>query len=144
MFRYFIEHLFRVDDIPGTEILMLALGFALAQIINCIVLWAWFEKENRGFSKTLLRTLFQSFSSSVIMGFVAYLSLGLFDNVFNINTLIGIFMQGLCSGIIGIIALVIVLKLLGSFELKETVSTLHQKFWKMRPIVPDTSAEDLK
>ncbi len=143
MFRYFIEHLFRVDDIVGTEILMLALGFALAQIINCLILWVWFEKENRGFSVPLLKTLFQSFAASVIMGFVAYLGLGIFDNVFNINTLVGIFMQGFSAGVIGIIALVLVLKVLKSYELEETIDTLHKKFWNVRPIVPDTSPADL-
>ncbi len=144
IFRFFIEHLFRVDDIPGTEILMLALGFSLAQIINCIILWIWFAKEHSGFSSPLLKTLFQSFSASVIMGFVSYLCLNLFDNIFNINKVAGIFMQGFCSGIIGIIALVVILKLLKSRELEETILTLHQKFWKVRPIVPDTSATDLK
>ncbi len=144
IFRYFTEHLFRVDDILGTEILMLALGFSLAQIINCLILWIWFEKENKGFSSPLLKTLFQSFSASVIMGFAAYLCLGFFDNIFNINTLIGIFMQGFCSGIIGIIILIIVLKILKSPELEETISTLHKKFWKIRPIVPDTNVDDLK
>jgi putative peptidoglycan lipid II flippase len=143
MFRYFIENLFRVDDIVGTEILMLSLGFSLAQIINCIILWMWFGRENPGFSSSLLKTLFQSFSSSVIMGFVAYLCLGIFDNIFNINTVIGIFMQGFLSGIIGIIVLIIILKVLKSHELEETISTLHKKFWKVRPIIPDASPKDL-
>ncbi len=144
VFRYFTEHLFRVDDIPGTEILMLAFGFSLAQIINCVILWLWFEKENEGFSLPLLKTLFQSFSASVIMGFVAYLALGVFDNVFNINTLVGIFMQGFSAGIIGILGFVIVLKILKSNELEETIVTFHEKFWKSRPIVPDTNVGDLK
>ncbi len=144
IFRYFIEYLFRVDDIPGTEILMLALGFSLAQIIDCIILWFWFEKENPGFSSSINKTLFQSFSASVIMGFISYLCLGIFDDVFNLNTLIGIFMQGFVSGIIGIASLVVILKLLKSQELEETIDTLHKKFWKIRPIVPDTSVDDLK
>ncbi len=143
-FRFFIEHLFRVDDIAGTEVLMLALGFSLAQIINCIILWKWFEKEHSGFSIPLIKTLFQSFSASVIMGFVAYLGLNLFNNIFNLNKTGGIFMQGFCAGILGIAALIIVLKLLKSREFEETVHTLHEKFWKVRPIVPDTSTTDLK
>jgi putative peptidoglycan lipid II flippase len=144
LFRYFIENLFRVDGIPGTEILMLALGFSLSQIVNCIILWIWFEKENLGFSSPIFKTLFQSFSSSVIMGFVAYLFLGVFVKFFNINTLLGIFMQGFCSGIVGIFVLIIVLKILKSHELEETIEALNQKFWKTRPIVPDTNPEDLK
>ncbi len=142
-FRYFIEHLFRVDDIAGTEVLMLALGFSIAQIVNCIILWIWFEKEYKGFSKPLLRTLFQSFSASIIMGFVAYLGLNVFVNVFDINTVLGIFLQGFCAGVIGIVTLIIILKVLKSVELDETIIALHKKFWKVRPIVPDTSATEL-
>ena len=91
-----------------------------------------------------MKTLFQSFSASVIMGFVSYLGLNLFDNIFNINKVAGIFMQGLCAGILGIIALIVILKLLKSIELEETIHTLHQKFWKVRPIIPDTNATDLQ
>jgi putative peptidoglycan lipid II flippase len=138
VFRYFIEHLFRVDDLIGTDVLMLALGFSLAQVLNCIVLWVLFERDFKGFSAPLLNTLFQTFSASVIMGFVAYLGLNIFDDLFNINTLVGIFMQGLCSGLLGILAFVIVMKSMKSVELEETIKTLHKKFWKVRPIVPDT------
>lgn len=136
-FKYFIENLFRVDDVDGSKILMIAFGFALAQIINCIILWIYFEKDFNGFSVPLLNTLFQSFSASIIMGFVAYLGLNIFDNIFNINTLVGIFMQGLFSGILGTIAGILVLKGLKSVELDETWTALHKKFWKVKTIVPD-------
>jgi putative peptidoglycan lipid II flippase len=139
MFRYFVENLFRVDDILGTEVLMLAFGFTLAQIINCIILWITFGREFNTFSSTLLNTLFKSFSASIIMGFVAYIGLNIFDNIFNINTLIGIFLQGLCAGIMGIISAVIVLKLLRSQELEEIWETLHKKIWKAKTIVPEMS-----
>jgi len=136
-FRYFIEHLFRVEDMVGSKILMIGFGFALAQIINCVLLWSSFEKDFKGFSKPLFKTVFQSFSASVIMGFVAYIGLNIFDNVFNINTLIGIFMQGFCSGIIGIIVGILVLKMLKSAELDESWNTLHKKFWKTKTVIPD-------
>ncbi|MFH1455101.1 MAG: lipid II flippase MurJ [bacterium] len=136
-FKYFIENLFRVDDILGSKVLMIAIGFTLAQIINCIILWIYFEKDFKGFSTPLFTTLFQSFSASIIMGFVAYMGLNIFDNIFNINTLIGIFMQGFCAGIFGIIAGLLVLKVLKSKELEETWKALHKKFWKVKIIVPD-------
>ena len=136
-FKYFIDNLFRVDDMVGSKILMIALGFSLAQIINCVILWMCFEKDFKGFSVPLFHTLFQSFSASVIMGFVSYVSLNIFDHIFNINTFIGIFMQGLCAGILGITASVFVLHALKSPELEETWNALHNKFWKVKTIVPD-------
>jgi putative peptidoglycan lipid II flippase len=136
-FRYFIEHLFRVEDITGSKILMLAFGFAFAQLLNCLILWLNFEKDFKGFSIPLFHTIFNSVSASIIMGFVAYIGLNIFDNVFNINTLIGIFMQGLLSGILGIIFAVIVLKALKSVELEESWKAFHKKFWKVKTVVPD-------
>ncbi|MGB8815698.1 MAG: murein biosynthesis integral membrane protein MurJ [Minisyncoccia bacterium] len=138
-FKYFIENLFRVDGLLDTSVLMLALGFSLASIVNCIMLWIMFEKSFKGFSKPVLGTLFQSFSASVIMGSVSYLCLNLFVNVFNINTFFGIFGQGFVAGTIGIASGVIILYLLGSEELMETWHTLHMKFWKVKTIVPETT-----
>lgn len=137
MFQYFIESLFRVSGIEGTSVLMLPLGYTLAVFINCILLWICFNKQFVGFTKSLRNTLFHSFSASVIMGLVSYLSLNIFDNIFNINTTFGIFMQGFLSGIIGIIVGVIVLKLLKNKEIEEIWITLHHKIWKAKPLPAD-------
>jgi putative peptidoglycan lipid II flippase len=137
VFQYFIESLFRVSGIEGTSVLMLPLGYSLAIFINCIMLWVCFGKEFVGFTKSLRDTLFHSFSASVIMGSVAYFCLNIFDNILNINTVFGIFMQGFLSGIIGIIIGVIVLKLLKNKEIEEIWITLHHKIWKAKPLPAD-------
>jgi len=137
VFQYFIESLFRVSDISGTSVLMLALGYSLGISINCILLWVCFNKEFAGFSKALWGTLLHTFSASVIMGFISYLSLNLFDDLFNLNTTFGIFMQGFLSGILGLIAGIIILKLLKNKELEEIWRTLHHKIWKVKPLPAD-------
>jgi len=139
LFQYFIEALLRVSDISGTVVLMLPLGYTLAVLINCILLWKCFAKDFVGFTKSLQGVLFHSFSTSVIMGLFAYLGLNVFDKVFNLNTVFGIFMQGFLSGIIGIVAGVIVLKLLKNKELEEIWQTLHRKIWKAKPLPVDIS-----
>lgn len=139
MFRYFIESLLRVDNISGTSVLMLPLGYSLALIANCVLLGIYFNKDFPDFSKAVTKTLFQTFSASVIMGFVAYLGLNIFDNIFNINKLIGIFSQGLFSGLIAIFALILTLKILKNREVDEIWKTMHKKIWKAKPIVPDVS-----
>jgi putative peptidoglycan lipid II flippase len=137
VFQYFIESLFRVSGIEGTSVLMLPLGYTLAVFINCILLWIYFGREFFGFTKSLRDTLFHSFSASVIMGLVSYLSLNVFDNIFNINTTFGIFMQGFLSGIIGVVAGIIILKLLKNKEIEEIWITLHHKIWKVKPLPAD-------
>ena len=136
-FQYFIESLFRVDGIAGTSVLMLPLGYTLAILINGILLWFCFNREFTGFTKSLWQTLFHSFSASIIMGVVSYFGLNIFDNIFNINTVFGIFMQGFLSGIMGIFVGILVLKLLKNKEIEEIWLTLHHKIWKAKPLPAD-------
>lgn len=139
VFQYFIEALFRVSDIDGTNVLMLPLGYSLAVFINCLLLWIYFGRGFVGFTRSLRGTLFHSFSASVIMGLVAYLSLNIFDNLFNLDKVFGIFMQGLLSGLVGIAVGIIILKLLKNRELEEIWTTLHHKIWKAKPLPADVT-----
>jgi peptidoglycan biosynthesis protein MviN/MurJ (putative lipid II flippase) len=137
LFSGFVESLFKVSGIPGTEVLMLPLGFSFGILINLIIYWVVFSREFKGFSLTVHKTWLHVFSSSIIMGFVTYLFLDIFDSIFNIKTLFGIFMQGLSSGIIGIVTAVATLFILKNQELGEVWSALHKKIWKVKVVVPD-------
>ena len=129
-YRYFIESLLRVEDIPGTSVLMLPLSYSLAVLLNAILFWVSFQKDFSRFSTALSRTLFQSLAASIVLGFAARQMLNVLDDVFDLNTFFGIFGQGLISGIVGIIVGVLVLRLLHSKELKEASISLHRKFWR--------------
>jgi len=134
VFRNLIETALRVKDIPGTIVLTLPLGWSIGEFFNMVVLWIVFQKDFRGFSKEVLKTFFQILISSLLMGFVAYNLLNVFDNIFNLTTTFGIFMQGFLAGLSGILAGVLVLCLFKNEELKEVWNTLHKKIWK--PSVP--------
>jgi len=134
LFKFFIESLLRVEGIPGTGVLMLPLAYSLALIINASLFWILFQRDFNKFSATLSRTFFQSLSAAVVMGFVAHQFLDVFDDIFNINTFLGIFAQGLLSGLIGIATGLFMLYLLKNKEIKEIWKSLHKKFWKARVI----------
>ena len=141
LFRNFIESLLKVSDVPGTVVLMLPLGFTLGLFVNLITHWIGFAREFPGYSSPVSKTLFQITSASLIMGYVAYGLLYVFSGVFDTDTLFGIFMQGFASGMLGIVAGVVVLYLLKSQELKEVWSTLHKKIWKAKVIIPDAELQ---
>jgi putative peptidoglycan lipid II flippase len=130
IFQYFIESLLRVEGIQGTSVLMLPLGYSIALILNATAFWIMFQKDFSSFSKSLSRTFFQSLSASIIMGFVSYEFLNVFDDLFDINTFLGIFSQGLFAGIVGIATGVLMLALLQNEEIKEVWKSLHSKFWQ--------------
>lgn len=138
LFRYFIETLFRVADIEGTAVLMLPLGFSLGMILNAFLLWILFERNFKGSQKALMQTFFQSFSASVIMGFVAYIFLNIFASVFDLETILGIFLQGFLSGILAIISGTLILIGLENREIKEIWNNMHKRFWKTKPIGSDS------
>ncbi len=140
-FRNFIESILKVSDLSGTAVLMLPLGFSIGVIINLVLHWFDFERRFSGFSKPVFRTLFDAFSASIIMGFVTHEMLGVFDNVFDLEKLHGVFLQGFLSGLIGIASAVLVLILLKNRELAEVWRTLHKKFWRAKIIAPDAELQ---
>jgi len=137
-FRDFIEALLRVGGLEGTVVLMLPLAYSLGMFINAGLLLFLFKKDFGKLPAPVELTFRHSFYGAVTMGFVAYQFLQIFDNVFNLDTFWGIFSQGFFSGILGIIAGVIMLRVLGNKEVMEITRAMHTKFWKARPVAPET------
>lgn len=136
-FRVMVGALLKVEDLPGTAVLMLPLGFSIATTINAIILWFSFEREFRGFSRPVLRTLFESLGTSFIMGQVAYMGLNIFASWLETTTLLGIFLQGFLAGIVAIVSGILILLALQSKELLEIWNVVHSKFWRAKIIATD-------
>ena len=137
LFRYFLESLLRIEYLPGSKVLILPLAFSIGAFLNIVLLWYFFKKDFEVSFRELACTLRQSFLASVIAGFVTHQSLRVADNIVDINTFFGIFSQGLVSGIVGVAAGIIVLKLIRNKEIEDIQKTLTHKFWKTKPIAPD-------
>ncbi len=129
-FQYFVEALFRVTDVSGTTVLMLPLAFSIGSIAAALVHVYMFNRDYKGVAKSLIRTTLQLLFVSLVMGMATYISLNLLQNIFTLDTFIGVLSQGAIAGVVGIICGIIVLALLGSRELRETMTALHGKFWK--------------
>jgi putative peptidoglycan lipid II flippase len=140
-FRYFIESLLKVTDIPGTEILMLPLAYSAGTILNFILHWVFVKRDFMPKESFITQTFFQSLGASFFLGLVSYLSLNALSPIFGTVTFWGVFLQGFISGVLGIMAAVVVLYLLKSQELNELIKTLHTKFWRAKVIAP--SQEEL-
>lgn len=131
-FRFFFEDLLRVENISGTVVLMLPLAFSLGQILNAALLWFSFDKQYGCLSRELWRTAVHSLAASVVAGYVSFGMLRILDDVFNLETLIGVFMQGFVSGILGLSVAAIILYMIGNREIRIVWETLHKKIWRTR------------
>ncbi|HEY4478507.1 MAG TPA: murein biosynthesis integral membrane protein MurJ [Candidatus Paceibacterota bacterium] len=137
IFAYFLEDLLKISNQNGTSVIVLPMAYSIGIFLNTYLLWHMFERDYPGFTKPVIATLFQSFAASIIMGYITFLSLRFFNIFFTLDKALGVFLQGFCAGIVGIISWVIILNLLKSRELIEIYETLHHKFWKAKVVVPD-------
>ena len=137
IFALFLQELLKVGGQAGTSVLVLPLAYSVGVCVNTCLHWYMFEKDYPGFTKPVISTLFQSFSASIIMGYVTFLSLRLFNIFFPLTKAWNVFLQGFLAGIIGIIVGVMILILLKNTEIREVWQTLHHKFWKSSVVVPD-------
>jgi len=133
--RLFIESLFRVEDLLGTTVIALALAFSLGQIMNALLLWFFFSRDFNEFAVSVKNAFVHSLSAAVFMGLVSYLCLGIFAALFDINTFVGIFLQGLLSGIIGIVAGVLLLNLLENKEIAEVQRAIRSRIFGGRTVL---------
>lgn len=135
--RWFFESLLKVDGLKGTGVLMLPLAYSIGTILNLVLHLVSFERHFGKLTRTFSRAFWQSLSASIIMGFVAYLSLNVYGNVMNTSTTFGIFAQGFLAGMTGIIAGIVVLYGIKNEEIEQVRKTLHSKIWKAKVVVSE-------
>jgi putative peptidoglycan lipid II flippase len=130
-FHQLVESILRVQDVPGTSMLMLALAYTLGQTIIFITLWLFFRFEfMRTYKTGIGRVALQTLTGSLVMGIATYHLLRFFNAVFDINTFWGVLGQGFFAGFVGVILFVVVLHLLGNHEIRVVTRLLKKgTFW---------------
>ena len=116
---------------------ILPLVFSLGMFVNSVILFKIFQNDFGSVWFYVKRAFFQVISASLLMGVITYLSLNIFDKIFNIRTFVGILFQGFASAVLGVMVWYLVLRIMGNRELEEIVKTFRQKFWKTPAIVPE-------
>ena len=136
--RLFLERLFRVEGVPDTGMLMLALTFSIGSFISFFFLFHIVARRylTRDLVRVIRKTTYDVLFASLLGGVVAYGGLHYFAFAFDLEYLKGVFFQGFLSGVLGIIAMFYTLKVLKNAELEEVSSAIHKKFWKQEVLAP--------
>ncbi len=136
-FAQVLRALFRVSDVPGTEVLILPLAFSVVFIVHSIVLVYLFARAyGTGGVTHIKRSFWHSLGASGVIALVTYGALNVLVGGFRVETFVGVFLQGFVAGMLGIVAGVLFLWSVKSRELREIRIALQHRFWKVRPIVP--------
>lgn len=138
-FQAFVEDLLRVPDVPGTSVLMLALGVTIGALTQCVLGLLFIARDFKLALAGAGRLFFQSFCASVIGGAAAYATLQLFQPVVDTNTFTGIVSQGAAAGCVGLVATGLILRLLGSQELAEILGTFGKRLKWPRTVAVEPS-----
>lgn len=133
-----LESILRVKGVSGTIMLSLPLAYALGSLLNFFLIWFLFKKDYVKKGQSLLyKTFLQSSFGAITMGLFSYISLNFFSKIFNLDTFIGIFLQGLFSGLIGIGFGILVLYIFKNEELLDIMRVLSHKFSNKNIVAPE-------
>jgi len=137
--RDFLEALTRTTDVGSTTILMLPLAYAISSVLTAALLLVSFAYDfrSRVMLKTLLNSLLQSIVGAFAIGLASYMALQFFSILMSADTILNVLLQGVFAGVLGVIAGIISLRLMGSRELDTVWMVLHHKFWSAK-VVTDT------
>ena len=123
--QYFVENLFRIEDIPGSGSVVIVLAYSLVMSVGAIV-FAFVFARDFAFERRVFTTLFYSFSASILAAAAAYGTLQIFGPLLPTETFVGIFTQGLAAGVAGLLVWAAALYSLRSQEFAETVTVLFR------------------
>lgn len=141
---HFMESALRVDDIAGSNVLVLALAYAVAAILGAIVLTIHFEYRFRGLVSRIISAVFDASVAGLAGALAAYIFLGLLAPAMISSAALSILLQGLGAGITGIVVSAATYYLLGSKEFSETYVSLRARIWRSKraeEVTITTSAE---
>lgn len=138
VFQYFLESLFRVEDIPGTSVMIIALAHALSSITLTIFLWIAVHRALPFARSSVCRRVFiHSLGASLMGASVCYGVLVFLTPYISLETFFGVFSTALIGGLFGGVAWFAILYILGSIELHEFTQAFKKRFWKTEVEQPE-------
>lgn len=131
-----IESWLRVSGVGGTEILALVVAFAIGQFIQLLLMMIVSVRQFQIKYHLLMRLLWQSSLAAFAGGAASYATLLFIVDGVNQETFIGIFIQGLTAGLVGLATVIGVYRAVQSPELSELSRSFKAKVLKTDEIVP--------
>lgn len=135
-FRLLLETTFRLEGVTGVEILVLVLAFIAGQFLQLIVLMTLSVRTFSISYRPLIRLFAEAFAAALAGGFSAYAALLFVVDGINQDTFIGISLQGLVAGVMGMTAVILVYRVVKAPELFEIYRSFHSKIFKTDIIAP--------
>lgn len=135
-FQTYLHETLRLVDVAGSEVLVLAIAFVLGQFVQLLLLMIISTRLFAVRYASLAKLFMQAVLASLAGSFSAYATLLFIVDGVNQETFVGILIQGLVAGVVGLIAVVLVYASVGSPELKEIYRSFQSRIFKTDVIAP--------
>ncbi len=131
--RYFVESLFRVPDVAGSDVLFVAIGATVGQIVIAVVALATLWSVASGVARSLVRPLLEALGAAILGGAAAYGVLSFMGHLGPLTTLLAVFAQGAVAGMVGLSVSVGILVSLQNQEFRDLYASLRRLTSKALP-----------
>jgi len=121
---------FRLEAVPGAEVLILAAAFACGQLLQMLLLLVQARRTFALSVRPLGRLFLHAVTASAAGGLVSYAVLRFVVEGVNQNVFIGIALQGLTAMVAGVAAIIAVYYVLQTRELTDTFHSFSNKIRK--------------
>lgn len=136
-FQNFLTSVFRVDGVPGAQVLMLPLAYSLGIFFNLAFLVYYFQKKfDKFFLSSLRGAISYSSFASIIAGVVAYEFMEILGIYLDLHTLRGVLLQGAVAGAAAIITWWLILEVLRNDDVREVRRAINRRIIKSGMILP--------
>lgn len=131
-----IASVFRLDAVPGVEVVVLAAAFTVGQLLQLALMLGLTAKQYDIGYRTLAPLLGQSIVAALAGAVAAYLTLAVVVDGINQETFLGILLQGMIAGVIGLGAVVATYAVFDSQELFEIRRSFRARLLKTDVTAP--------
>lgn len=134
--QQYFDSLLRLEQVLGSEVLMLALAFVCGQFLQLGVLLAVSVQTFSISYRPLGWLVIESLLAAAAGGITAYITLAFLVDGINQETFIGIMIQGVVAGLMGLIAVGLTYLVTGAPELREVYRSFQVKLLKTEVLAP--------
>jgi putative peptidoglycan lipid II flippase len=134
--QQYFDSLLRLEQVLGSEVLMLAFAFVCGQFLQLGVLLAVSVQTFSISYRPLGWLVIESLLAATAGGITAYITLAFLVDGINQETFIGIMIQGVVAGLMGLIAVGLTYLATGAPELREVYRSFQVKLLKTEVLAP--------
>jgi putative peptidoglycan lipid II flippase len=122
------EEFLEIKGLASSQIIILPMSFSFGSMITALGLWFSLNEETKSIAKKdFSKTIFEATAASLVIGFVTFYSLRIFDYFWKLDSLLNVFSHAFISGLVGIMSGILVLYFIKNREFREIMGKFHHE-----------------